>query len=104
MKRVTKFGVYQTAKVSAVIYFLLSAVFVIPFGLLGALMGGSEIPGFPFSGGFFLILVPFLYGLIGFIVTALGCLIYNLVSGWTGGIELEFDTSDKNDTLSHLID
>ncbi len=67
-------------------------------------MGGSEIPGFPMSSGFFMILVPLFYGVFGFIVTALGCVIYNLVSGWTGGIELEFDTRDNNDTLSHLID
>jgi hypothetical protein len=92
MKRIRKFGVYQTAKVSAVIYFLLSAVFMIPIALIGTIMGGSEIPGFPFTGGILVILLPFFYGALGFIFTAIGCLTYNLVSG---GIEVEFETADR---------
>lgn len=32
---------------------------------------------------------PLLYGLAGFVFAAIGCAIYNLVAGWTGGIEIE---------------
>ncbi len=101
MKRVRKFGVFQTAKVSAVIYFLLSAVFMIPVALISTIMGGSEIPGFPFARGFLIIILPFFYGALGFIFTAMGCLVYNLVSGWTGGIEVEFESADQ-ETLHEL--
>jgi hypothetical protein len=57
-------------------------------------MSGNYLPGFPFAGGFFLIVMPFFYGIIGFIMTAISCLIYNLIAKWTGGIELEFETED----------
>ena len=95
MKRIKKIGVYQTAKVAAIIYFLLAAVFMIPFGLLTSFIGNDEVPGIPFGGGLFFIFLPILYGLIGFIMTAVACLIYNLVSNWTGGIEVEFETIEE---------
>jgi len=28
---------------------------------------------------------------MGFVMTAISCLVYNLIAGWTGGIELEFE-------------
>lgn len=88
-KRITRFGVYQTAKVFGVMYFFLTAIFAIPFGLIALVSGlGNEIG---FSGGFIL-LVPFLYALIGFLFSALGCAIYNLIAKWTGGIEVEVGT------------
>ena len=33
------------------------------------------------------------YGVIGFIFTAIGCAIYNFVAGLVGGIEVELDGS-----------
>jgi hypothetical protein len=39
----------------------------------------------------FAVLLPVLYGLAGFIFTAIGCLLYNLVAGMVGGIEVEID-------------
>ena len=96
MKRIKRFGVYQTAKVFAIIYFLIAIVFMVPFGLMMSMMGGDKFPGVPFGGGLFFILMPFLYGIMGFIMTAIGCLIYNLISRWTGGIELEVETIDPN--------
>ncbi|MEQ6119110.1 hypothetical protein [Reichenbachiella sp. MALMAid0571] len=95
MKRIKKFGVYQTAKVSGIIYFLIAAVFMIPFGIISSMFGGGNFPGFPFGGGFFFIFMPFLYGIIGFIMAAIGCLIYNAIAKWTGGIELEVETVDE---------
>jgi hypothetical protein len=98
MKRVKRFGVYQTSKVAAIIMFFIALIFMIPFGLIGGLIGGvagNGFSGFPFGGGFFFIVMPFLYGIIGFIMTAISCLIYNLIAKWTGGIELEFDTVDE---------
>jgi hypothetical protein len=35
------------------------------------------------------VFMPFLYALIGFVMGALGAWIYNLASGWLGGIEME---------------
>lgn len=94
MKRIKKFGVMQTSKVVAIIYFLLSAVVMIPIGIIGSLIGDAAYPGFPSIGGIFFIFLPILYGILGFIVTAIGCLIYNLIAGWTGGIEIEVETAE----------
>ncbi len=98
MKRVKRFGVYQTSKVGAITMFCISLIIILPFALLGRLIGGmsgNHFPGFPFGGGFFLIVLPFIYGILGFIMTAISCLIYNMISKWTGGIELEFETMDE---------
>jgi hypothetical protein len=43
-------------------------------------IGGSAI---------FLLVLPFIYGIFGWILTALGCLLYNLVAAVTGGIAVE---------------
>ena len=97
MKRIKSFGIYQTSKVVAIILFFSSLVFVIPFGLIMMKMtGGNHIQGFPFGGGgVFIIILPFLYAIMGFIMTAIGCWIYNLVAKWTGGIELEFEDDEE---------
>jgi hypothetical protein len=91
MKRISKFGVYQTSKVVAILLFLSSLIFLIPFGLFMNMTVGNHFPGFPFGEGVFFIVLPILYGVMGFIMTAIGCLIYNAVVKWTGGIEVEFE-------------
>lgn len=98
MKRIKSFGVFQTAKVAGIIYFLLGIVIIIPiwliFTALAPLMRQSDTPVVPFFTGTLLIMLPIFYGIIGFITTAIGCLIYNFIAGWTGGIELEVETMD----------
>ena len=94
MKRIKKFGVFQTAKVFAIIYFIIAAIFMIPFGLLSTALGSEAIPGFPVAGGLFLILIPFIYGFIAFIMIAIACLVYNLIAQKVGGIELEIEITE----------
>jgi len=46
----------------------------------------------PFKGVFGLlpiVLCPLLYGIIGSILTVISALIYNLASGWVGGLEVD---------------
>ncbi len=50
---------------------------------------------FAFGFGFALVF-PLIYGVGGFLFTALGCAIYNMVAGWVGGIEVEADESAAN--------
>ncbi len=92
-RRIRRFSVLQTSWVAAVILFCVMLIFMIPMGLIFSIIGKSgllpvEFPGF---GGALFFILPFFYGIIGFIITAISCLIYNLIAGWTGGIELEFD-------------
>ena len=99
MKRVKSFGVFQTAKVMAIILFFTSAVILIPVALLSSIAGGARFLGFPFGGGLIFFLLPFLYAIMGFIMTAISCLVYNVIAKWVGGIELEFEVVDEEKTL-----
>ena len=83
-QRIRRFGVGQTAKMLGVLYTLLGLVFV-PFVLLAAMFAPKEAG---LSVGFAVVL-PVIYGLAGFVFTAIACLIYNMVAGWVGGIEIE---------------
>ncbi|MDN3669111.1 hypothetical protein QWY93_07205 [Echinicola jeungdonensis] len=89
MKRIKKLGVLQIAKVAAIIYFLVTAVFMIPISLFSTLTDAGPFGSLPFGGGFMFIFMPFVYGIFSFVFTAVGCFVYNLVSSWIGGIEIE---------------
>jgi hypothetical protein len=39
------------------------------------------------------LLAALIYGVIGWIFTAIACAIYNLAAGWVGGIEVQVDQS-----------
>ncbi len=80
-KQLIRFAPLQTAKVLALLYFLASIPFVL-FLLL--VMPFTPAPG---MGAGFLIAMPFLYALGGFIFTLIGTLFYNLAAKWAGGIE-----------------
>ncbi len=83
-RRIRRFGVGQTAKVLGVLYLLMGVVFI-PFFLLASMFA----PNGTALGIGFAIIIPVLYGIVGFIFTAIGCALYNVVAGWVGGIEIE---------------
>jgi hypothetical protein len=102
MKEIKNIGVLSAGKVLGVLYLALGLIIGIPlacaalfFSSLFASAGiDSETAGaFLFSGVGGLIgygiCLPIVYGVIGFIGGAIVALIYNLVSGVIGGIELE---------------
>jgi hypothetical protein len=96
MQQVKGFGVFQTAKFMAILYFLIAAVvcvLMIPFMLMfGGMMRESGMGGgMGMMGGsvFFLILAPFIYAIVAFIATAIGCAIYNVVAKRFGGVEID---------------
>lgn len=91
MKRIKSFGVAQTAKVFAVIYFVTSAIIFIPFFLFSLLFGLLDDSPFAYFGTSILILAPVFYGIVGFVIIALACLVYNFTVKYTGGIELEVE-------------
>lgn len=94
MKRIKKFGVMQTAKMAGVMYFAMSLIFALPMFAFMSNIPGPQQSSFPF-GGNFMIFLPFIYGILGFIMTALMCLFYNLISGFIGGIEVEIETTEE---------
>ena len=83
-QRIRRFGVGQTAKTVGVLYALIGLVLA-PFLLLAAMFAPQEASW----GAGLVIFVPIFYGLLGFVATAIGCVVYNMVAGWVGGIEVE---------------
>lgn len=86
--QIRKFGVLQTAKVVAIMYALLGLVFVPVFLFVSAVSPNQQGVGAGFA-----LLMPILYGALGFLLTALTCTLYNLVAGLVGGIEVELSES-----------
>jgi hypothetical protein len=85
-QRIRRFGVGQTAKVIGLLYALMGLVLV-PIVLIASMYSPNK-PGF---GPGFALILPIMYGVLGFIFTALGCAVYNFVAGLVGGIEVELD-------------
>jgi hypothetical protein len=86
-------------KVGLVVYAVLGliigicmALFSMMIGSLGSMSGAAGPAAKAFGFGFGLgsiIIFPILYGIIGGIAGALGAVVYNLVAGWVGGLELD---------------
>jgi hypothetical protein len=91
VQRLSRFSVGQTARVLGILYALMGLVFL-PFIALPVLMSPEQ---FGFGIGF-LLAVPILYGVFGFIFTAIGCALYNWVAGKVGGIEISLDTEPRS--------
>ena len=89
-QQIRRFGVGQTAKVIGALYALMGLVFV-PIALIASMFSPNKSD---FGAGFALAL-PIIYGVLGFIFTAIGCAIYNFVAGLVGGIEVELDGSSS---------
>jgi hypothetical protein len=96
MHIVKSVGIMSVAKISGIVYGcmgLIFAPFFLLFGLLGQFAGAQD--KVPFAGIFgigFAVLAPILYGVMGFVMGALGALLYNLVAKWVGGFELDLES------------
>lgn len=76
---------------------LIGGLLWVPFAT--ATMG--RYPGMPGGAGaamgaMAIVIFPIVYGAIGFIVGAITALLYNLVAGWTGGIEITLDSTSAS--------
>jgi hypothetical protein len=84
----------SSAKIMGLVYGCMG-LFVVPFFLVAGFAGAfasHDKNAFPFAGivgVVFAILAPFIYGGMGFVMGAIGSLIYNLAAKWMGGFELE---------------
>lgn len=87
-------GVWSVAKIMGLIYGCLGLIFApvfLLFGLLGTIAGQEKTPLAGVFGMAFAIMMPVLYGVIGFITGAVGGLLYNVFAGFVGGFELDLD-------------
>jgi hypothetical protein len=98
MHIVKSVGVMSVAKIMGMIYGCMGLILV-PFfliiGLLGSAFGSmagqSNNPFAGIVGVILAIVAPVFYGGLGFIVGAIGALLYNLFAKWVGGFELELE-------------
>jgi len=92
MVRIRRFGVLKTATVVAVMYALITLVIFVPFALLAAVFGRGG--GANASLGIIVVavLIPIIYAVLGWIITAIACALYNVAAGWVGGIEVELES------------
>ena len=72
----------------------LVAIFSLMAGSIASHLGQNAPPGLTgaigVAGGVGAIIVmPILYGIIGGVAFAIGAVIYNLVAGWVGGLEVD---------------
>ena len=86
-KRLTRIAPWQAGKLFAVVYFLVSLIFVIPLELVALLVpspAGSKAHLSPALILFF----PFIYALAALVLVPLACWIYNIAAKWVGGLEV----------------
>jgi len=87
MRQIKSFGVLQTAKVMAAIYFFIGLVLVAIVMIAPTRRAHVHRPLV------LLLAAPVFYGVVGFIFTAAVCGLYNAIAKRIGGIE--FELSDQ---------
>lgn len=93
MAKLKKIGVLSLAKFEAILMAFIGLILGIFYAILGTIFGaftGSAVLGAGL-GFLAIIILPILYAIFGFIAGAIGAFLYNLVAGWIGGIEIEFE-------------
>ena len=73
----------QAGFVCGLLYLFLSLVILVPIGLLSRLFNPNAF------GVIFMVFLPIIYGICGFIGGLIMAAIYNLISKWIGGLEVE---------------
>lgn len=91
---INRVGPMSCAKIAGTLYALIGLLIGACFSLF-ALLGGftSDTAGAAGLGAIIgvgaIVILPLLYGGLGFIATLIGAWLYNLVAGLVGGIELD---------------
>ena len=85
-QQIRRFAPDQASKVFGILYTFFG-VLVVPFFLVAAMLDNeARSVGIAIA-----MAMPVIYGVLGMLVGAIGCALYNLVAGWIGGIEFEFE-------------
>jgi len=100
--KLRRIGPLQAGKILGAFYGLFSLLmipFVLSFMALASMAaqhaGRAGAPPMPLMMGMgvgFAVCIPFIYAGLGFVFGALSAWIYNLLAGWFGGFELEFES------------
>jgi uncharacterized membrane protein (DUF485 family) len=90
-QQISRFSPHQNGKVFAVLMAITSLIFVVPFFLMFTFaMPAVDSKGNPVEGpGAFILLLPLLYLVMGYLMTVIMCWLYNFLARFTGGLEYE---------------
>lgn len=87
--RIKRFGIASTALTLAMIYFVLGLVIAPLIYMVSAnAPSNQKLPGLVF------VLGPFFYAVFGYVFAAIGCFLYNIIAGWTGGVALTLEPGE----------
>ena len=87
--RIKRFGIASTALTVAMIYFVLGLVIApLIFMVSRNAPTDQKLPGLMF------VLGPFFYAVFGYVFAAIGCWLYNIIAGWTGGVALTLEPGE----------
>ena len=105
---IKRFGVFSAAKIYAVVMAGMGLLIGVPLGIIMMIFGAAMMAGGSNSaagggvgigiGIFYMIGLPIIYGILGFIFGAIGALIYNIAAGIIGGLEMELENADLSYT------
>jgi len=84
-QQVVRFSPHQNGKVFAVLMAISSLVFLLPMILI--FMVSAPTRARPPL--FMLVMMPVIYLVLGYVMVAIGCLIYNFMFKYIGGIEFD---------------
>lgn len=105
---IRRFGIFSAAKIYAVVMAGMGLLIGVPLGIIMMIFGAAMMAGGSNSaagggvgigiGIFYMIGLPIIYGILGFIFGAIGALIYNMAAGIIGGLEMELDNVELSYT------
>lgn len=87
--KIKKVNILKIAFFMASVYGILSAIVFLIAGVFGLVIQGQVI------GLLLVIIAPIIYAVVGFVGGLIMGAIYNLVSKWIGGIEVEIEEIEK---------
>ncbi|SFA88717.1 hypothetical protein [Algoriphagus aquimarinus] len=99
MVKIEKIGISSAAKIYGLtlggLGFVIGIFYALFFSIFSGLLG-NEMYSYGLGLGVGMAIVfPILYGIIGFIVGALGAIVYNFVASKIGGLEIQLSEEDK---------
>lgn len=97
-----RINVLQAAIFGGATYFLMTLIFILPFfafmsSVAGSMPSGSDANIFKMFSGAMMFMLPFIYGFIGFVSTAILTFCFNLVARVVGGIKIKFEAESVSD-------
>ncbi|MGO9097067.1 MAG: hypothetical protein ACLQGV_17825 [Bryobacteraceae bacterium] len=96
MYEIRKSGVLRNSKIAAAMCLVIGAAIMIPMTLFGTIFAGNH--AIPIV--LLMLLMPIGWAVLGFVSTAITCVIYNLIAPMVGGIKVELKAKQETGYLA----